>query len=356
MEADILQWIHEDFREMVKHRAMARQRGEEVPAQYEFKCVTKSGEERWVLASAGRIEYKGAPAGIVTLFDITDRKRMEDELQHAYDDLERRVEERTAELEELNITLEKRVREEVAKNREKDHVLILQNRQAALGETLDHIAHQWKQPINAISLIVQDIGETHLRGELTDEYVYETVGRILDLVEHMAQTIAVFRDFYRPEKEKMVFRIIESINNALLFVGPVLRFHAIEVDVDGDAQLSALGYPKEYAQVLLNVLINARDVFNERRTERPKVVIKAFAEDGKAVVTITDNAGGIPETIIGRIFDLYFTTKESSGGTGTGLYMSKTIIENNMGGRLSAENCCEGAQFRIELDIAARRE
>jgi signal transduction histidine kinase len=116
--------------------------------------------------------------------------------------------------------------------------------------------------------------------------------------------------------------------------------------------LTAFGYPKEYAQVLLNILANARDAFKARKTEKPRIIIRAFAEDTKTVVTIADNAGGIPETIIGKIFDFYFTTNESGGGTGIGLYMSKNIIEKNMGGTLRAVNTDGGAQFRIEVKLS----
>jgi signal transduction histidine kinase len=278
------------------------------------------------------------------MIDITDRKMFEEQLKQ-----QKQL------LEELNRTLEERVREEVTKNREKDVILIQQNRQAALGEMFDHIAHQWKQPLNSISLIIQDLEATWSCNELTDGYVDETVGKTLDLVGHMAQTIEVFRDFYRPEKEKTAFSIKDSTDKALLFISPALRFHAIELDLTVDPGLSAIGYPKEYAQVLLNIMTNARDVFMERRTEKPRLEIKAFAEDTKAVVTITDNAGGIPDAIIDKVFDFYFTTRESSGGTGVGLYMSKNIIEKNMAGKLSVVNVDCGAQFRIELDLQGNR-
>jgi signal transduction histidine kinase len=101
--------------------------------------------------------------------------------------------------------------------------------------------------------------------------------------------------------------------------------------------------------VLLNILVNAKDAFVERGVTNPRIDIKAFADGDNAVVTITDNAGGIPDECIGRIFDLYYTTKESSGGTGIGLYMSKNVIEKNMGGKLSVNNIDNGTQFRIEL-------
>ena len=252
-------------------------------------------------------------------------------------------------LEELNTTLEKRVQEGVSENREKDIMLIQQNRQAALGEMLDHIAHQWKQPLTSISLIIQDLRETASDGELTDDLVEETISKTMALLDHMAQTIDIFRGFYRPDKEKKVFNIKDSIDLALAFIAPAFRFHSVAVELDVDPGLTAFGYPKEYVQVLLNILANARDALKTRETEKPRVIIRAFAEDTKTVVTISDNAGGIPEAIMDKIFDFYFTTNESSGGTGIGLYMSKNIIEKNMGGTLSAINTDGGAQFRIEV-------
>jgi PAS domain S-box-containing protein len=306
----------------------------------EYRIMTRGGDIRWVNehtnverdAAGGVKNFEGI------VIDVTERKLAEEQLQ-----LQKQ------QLEELNSNLEQRVGEEVRKNREKDIMLIQQNRQAALGEMLDHIAHQWKQPLNSISLIVQNLEETASDGELTNEHVEETVGKTMALLDHMAQTIEVFRGFYRPDKEKRVFSIKDTIDQALAFIAPALRFHSVMVELDVDPGLTAFGYPKEYTQVLLNILANAKDVFKARGTEKPRVIIRAFAEDDKAVVTITDNAGGISEAIKGKIFDFYFTTNESGGGTGIGLYMSKNIIEKNMGGTLSAENTDGGAQFRIEI-------
>jgi signal transduction histidine kinase len=253
-------------------------------------------------------------------------------------------------LEELNSTLEERVRVEVAKNREKDVMLIQQNRQAALGEILDHIAHQWKQPLNVLNFIMYDLEDACSNGEPPEGHVKTTVERVRALTENMSQTINVFRDFYRPDKEKTVFSIGESIEKALSFIKPALRYDSIDIELDADPELSAIGYPKEYAQVILNIIANAREAFKERRAENPLIKIKAFTEDNRAIVDITDNAGGIPEKYLDKIFNIYFTTKESSGGTGIGLYMSKDIIEKNMGGMLSVCNVEQGARFRIALD------
>ena len=309
----------------------------------EYRIMTKWGNIRWVNEHSN-IERDND--GMVAHFegiiiDVTERKLADEELKR-----QKQL------LQELNDTLERRVEEEVRKNREKDIMLIQQNRQAALGEMLDHIAHQWKQPLNSISLIVQEMAYCSSDGELTDERVQATNVTIMSLLDHMAQTIDVFRGFYRPDKETKNFSIKDSINQAITFIAPAFKYQSIATELDIDPELTAFGYPREFAQVLLNILANARDAFKARETENPRVNIRAFSEGTKTVVTIADNAGGIPEEIKDKIFDFYFTTNESSGCTGIGLYMSKNIIEKNMCGTLSAENRDDGARFIIEIPSA----
>jgi signal transduction histidine kinase len=197
--------------------------------------------------------------------------------------------------------------------------------------------------------LIQFLQSNYTAGKLTDDFVSETVDKTMDLLDHMSLTANVFRDYYKPEKEKKVFGIKESMEEALSFIEPDFRHQNITVVIDADAELAGHGYPKEFAQVLLIILTNARDAFKERRTEKPRLAIKAFAEGKRAVVTVTDNAGGIPEKAIGKLFDLYFTTKEATGGTGIGLYMAKSIIEKHMKGSLSVTNVDGGARFRIEI-------
>jgi signal transduction histidine kinase len=252
-------------------------------------------------------------------------------------------------LKELNRTLEQRVAEEVEKGMEKDHLLIQQSRLAAMGEMLANIAHQWRQPLNAVGLIIQDFRDAYAYGELNKEYLDKKVEKGVEIIMHMSKTIDDFRNFFRPEKEKQTFLIREPIIKAASFIEAAYKHNGIELEIEIADDITAEGYPNEYAQVVLNILNNAKDALMESGAAKPRVSIRTFKENEKAVLTISDNAGGIPQDIIERIFDPYFTTKEEGKGTGIGLYMSKMIIEKNMSGKLTARNTNGGAEFRIEI-------
>jgi PAS domain S-box-containing protein len=294
-----------------------------------------------MLHSRGKVvaDDKGTLLRIIgTAQDVTARKKAEEALKRKHQ-----------ELKQLNRVLEKKVEEEVAKNRQKDYMLIQQGRQAAMGEMIGNIAHQWRQPLTTVSLLIQNLHESYSCGEFSKEFLDKTIEHALQVIQHMSQTIDDFRHFFKPDKEKTVFLPGDVIRKTISFVEPSMKYQNISIHLEADDNNSVAGYPNEFAQVLLNILSNARDAFVERKIAHPEIAIRVFNKKNKTVVTITDNAGGISEDIMDKIFEPYFTTKELGKGTGVGLYMSKTIIEKHMDGKLSARNVPDGAEFRLEV-------
>ena len=171
----------------------------------------------------------------------------------------------------------------------------------------------------------------------------------MNLIRHMSQTIDDFMNYFKPEREKARFQVCDTITNTLLLIEDSFKHQRIAINVVTTDEPSIHGYRNEYAQTLLNILNNAKDAITENKIENPRVRITIGSEGDRAVVTVADNAGGIPEEIIGKIFDPYFTTKGPQAGTGLGLFMSKSIIEKNLGGSLTVRNVGGGAEFRIEV-------
>jgi signal transduction histidine kinase len=232
---------------------------------------------------------------------------------------------------------------------EKDQLLMQQSRQAAMGEMINNIAHQWRQPLNLIAITIQDLLVTYEQGDCSYEYIDKTVKQIMNQVLHMSQTIDDFRNFLRPDQEMKQFNLREAVNKTLILVGDSFKLKNIKTDTEAQDDLIVTGYQNEYCQVLLNILNNARDVISERKIVAPRITIKLFREGYRNIATISDNAGGIPDVIIDKIFEQYFTTKDADKGTGIGLYMSKAIIEKRMNGKISVRNTDQGAEFRIEI-------
>ncbi|HKN18998.1 MAG TPA: hybrid sensor histidine kinase/response regulator [Dissulfurispiraceae bacterium] len=260
---------------------------------------------------------------------------------------EEEVKHKQRKIEELNLTLEQRVSEEVANNREKDYMLLQQGRLAAMGEMIGNIAHQWRQPLNNLGLLIQDLSHAEHHGELNREYLDRSVEEAMKTINFMSRTIEDFRNFFMQDKEKTLFSLKEVLETTLSFVGESFRNNNIKIEVYIQDDADIEGYPNEYSHVLLNILTNAKDIFLERGIEDPSVIIKLFCENGRSVITVMDNAGGISDDILDKIFDPYFTTKDQ--GMGIGLYMSKVIIEKNMGGKLTVRNTGNGAEFRVEV-------
>jgi PAS domain S-box-containing protein len=317
------------------------------------EIVRKDGTKMDVLLSvmAERDGCGEINRSLAVMVDVTDRKRAQKEIEELNRSLAVRakeIEDANCQLEKLNNSLEEMLREEVAKSRKKDFLMIQQSRQAAMGEMIGNIAHQWRQPLNAVGLYIQDLQESFEHGELTGDYLKSSVGQAMDIISHMSQTINDFRNFFKPDKEILNFNVREVIQRVLNFVSNSFKDSGVRLDVEMRDDIFINGLPNEYSQVILNILNNAREVLVERKVAAPVVKVQLSWFGDKSLVAITDNAGGVPEEIIDRIFDPYFTTK-GAGGTGIGLYISKTIIEQNMKGVLTVRNNGDGAEFRLEV-------
>jgi PAS domain S-box-containing protein len=331
------------------------------PRPIDFRITTREGELRWIShVCRPVVGGDGSPLGWrASNRDITRRKEMEHMLQDYTETLEREIAERKRaqdalaekrqELENLNQTLEQRISDTVGELRNKDQLMLSQSRLAAMGEMISFIAHQWRAPLNNLGLVIQSVRQEYVTGQLSAEQMAHYVEKGMELINFMSQTIDDFRYFFRADKLKKPFSVRESITRALSLVQASLKDNKIAIAIEADEDLQIQGFSNEFAQALLNLLGNARDALLERAVAQPLIRVKLFREGERAVLTISDNGGGIAEGIIGRIFDPHFTTKEESKGSGIGLFMAKTIIEKNMGGRLSVRNFEGGAEFRIEV-------
>ncbi|MBF0143419.1 MAG: CHASE domain-containing protein [Magnetococcales bacterium] len=256
------------------------------------------------------------------------------------------------EIERLNANLEKRVHDAVSKNRQMDLLLIQQSRMAAMGEMIGNIAHQWRQPINSLNLILANIQGAYDFGEMTPRLMDEKVTAAQQIILKMSSTIDDFRNFFRPNKRRSRFDLMRVVREALALIEASLAAGRIEVRFqEPTAPISTVGYANEYSQVILMILSNAKDAIGEHRKNGGEITISFATGENMATTTIYDNGGGVPEEIRERIFDPYFTTKGNKHGTGIGLYMAKMIIEEHMGGLIEVENVGDGAAFRILVPL-----
>ncbi|MDK9689237.1 sensor histidine kinase [Azospira sp.] len=252
-------------------------------------------------------------------------------------------------LRQLNEHLEQRVQEELAKNREKDHMLIQQSRLAAMGEMVHNIAHQWRQPLNALSLLVRNIKDDYDFQALTPEVMDRSVADAQRLLGRMSTTIDDFRDFFRPEKEMTQFDVSHAVEEAVFIMQGTLKSHGIELVEKLDPGVEAEGFPSQFAQAVLNILANAKEEILARKVAAGRIEIELQRQGETILLRVSDNAGGIAPEILPKIFDPYFTTKDK--GSGIGLYMAKTIIEHNMNGSISAANLADGACFTLTVPV-----
>lgn len=256
-----------------------------------------------------------------------------------------------------DITVEVLAKEEL---KEKDKLMAQQAKMAAMGEMIENIAHQWRQPLSMISsLVTTTIVEKEL-SVISEKELNEKLLSIKDIVEHLSNTIDDFRLFFKPNRERQDFNIKDTFDKTLQLIKPKLKENQIEI-IKNIENVEILGLENELIQVIINLLNNAKDALENKKQDRKLIFIsvKKEKEKEKIVIKIKDNAGGIKEDIINRVFEPYFTTKHQSQGTGVGLYMSEVIVAKHMKGLISVENKKfnyeeqkhKGALFKIVLPL-----
>ena len=243
--------------------------------------------------------------------------------------------------------LENRVIEMDTNQRRKDQILIQQSRLAARGDLLGNIAHHWRQPLNNIGLIVQSLGLAFKANDLSVAEMDAEIFATMEILQQISDTINDFRTFFVHEKEPVSFSVNDAVSRAVNFILPSLKNKGVKVVCHEHADICAIGFPNEYAQVILNIIINANEALLQSGETTPLITVRVSEENGRSLVTISDNGGGIAVDVLPKIFDPYFTTRVN--GNGIGLYMSKMIIEKNMHGRLTACNADGYAELRVEV-------
>jgi len=230
----------------------------------------------------------------------------------------------------LSYVIKKQFEEYKQNAKDKDRLLFQQSKMAAMGEMLENIAHQWRQPLSVITTCASGIKMQKEYNLLTDENLINSVDNIMESAEHLSQTVDDFRNFYKDDKVKAKFKIINAIDKSIQLVQSKYKSQNIQI-IKNTSDLEVVGLKNELIQVIINILNNARDVFESIEIEEKIIIISVEKIDGNAVIKFCDNGGGVAQENLEKIFTQKFTTKSDADGTGIGLYMSKLIIEKTNG-------------------------
>jgi signal transduction histidine kinase len=256
------------------------------------------------------------------------------------------------ELNELTQTLEIKIKTAIKENRKKEKLLEQQFHLKQMSDMIINIAHQWRQPLNLISTIISNIKLEKDLGIINDENQKNQLANVLEKTLYLSNTIDNFNEFIRKDSNKKSFSLHDCIDSTLTVLNSTLEYEEIEVVkkfYDEESEIN--GDETKFSQVLLNIINNAKDIFISRNINHKWLSIKTYRKNNHIMVSIEDNAGGIDKNVIDKIFDIYFTTKHQSQGTGLGLYISYGIIQKYFNGKLYVENNNSGAKFIIELPI-----
>jgi signal transduction histidine kinase len=221
-----------------------------------------------------------------------------------------------------------------------------------MGEMIGNIAHQWRQPLNALVLVIQSFQMKSMVGKLDDEFINKQVDEGIKLANSMSRTIDDFRNFFKPNKVEENFSIKVVIEEAVELLEHYYEKLEIKMRLICEDEFELKGYPNEFSQVLMNLFSNSKDILKEKLDGKKYIEIIVSKDKDNSdigVISVIDNGGGISKEVQDRMFDPYFTTKHQSSGTGIGLYMSKEIIEKQMNGSITANNCSHRFSFDNEV-------
>lgn len=251
-------------------------------------------------------------------------------------------------LHDLATNLDHKVKIQTLENAKKDRLLQNQSKLAELGDMIGNIAHQWRHPLTRLSLTLQNLKAFKKKNKMSDPMFDEAVENSLYQIEFMSNTIDNFKNFYKKDEEKSTFLIIDAVKSVLNIIGSVLEHSHIELEIIDEENLALYANKNEFSQVLMNLMINSKDAIDDNKINNPRINISIFKKEKNIYIEVKDNAGGVPEHILDKIFNPYFTTKKEKG-TGIGLYLSKAIIEDKMKGKLYIKNIEDNAVFTIQL-------
>lgn len=255
---------------------------------------------------------------------------------------------REDELLKLNRLLDQRVKEEIEKNKEKEQILIQKSKLSSMGEMLNNISHQWRQPLSELSSVLMHIDIKYQNKQLDNHFMKKKMHKAENILEYLSHTIDDFKNFFAPSKEKESFSLLETIRHTFQIYD--LK-SSVDISIDIPKELSIFGFKTELSQVILNMISNAKEAHEKQQTLDPYIHLYTKQEEKNITLHIEDNAGGIKTTPITQIFTLYYTNKEE--GSGIGLYMSMLIIEKHFNGSIAVVNTPKGCHFKLTFPLVS---
>ena len=284
--------------------------------------------------------------------DITELKKIQLDLEESLKTLA----EQREQIEAFNAELEKRVEEEIQKRQNQERMMIHQSRQAAMGEMLESIAHQWRQPLNIIGIATANLETQYTIGSLAEDDFRQKMEIISLNINYMSNTIDDFRNFLNPNREMFTFSPKRSIEDVLVVFDAQIKSNNTVSTFNTECHISLHGVENEFKQVIFILLNNAIDAIKIRLEEKiikeGSIDIILGCKDNQGIIKISDNGGGISEDTIDSVFEAYFSTKFDVNGTGIGLHIAKNIIENRMKGSLEVENIEGGSCFTMKIPFS----